>query len=154
MKITLFIFLLVLSLISSGCFTYYPSRENPDSLKVENNDNIKVLTIYLHNGDTVDVSDYDVKYYDRYKNSEKVFVCTEKDPYEKNQIFFNKSVIKSEKKIIPSEQVKSIIIEKRKTDTVKTVIVASSITILSLAALFLILLGISLSHMHGNVIGG
>jgi ABC-type sugar transport system permease subunit len=154
MKITLFIFLFALSLISSGCFTYYPSSDSPDSFKVERNEYIKITVFQLNNGDFINVSDYDVKYYKKYKSYEKVFVCTEKDTYEKNQIFGNSSKIKKNEKIIPSEQVKTISVERRKTNVVKTVLYAVGITVITAAALILIFAALLHNSFHGYVTGG
>lgn len=143
MKKILFIFIFLLSLISSGCFNYYPSRENPDSLKTEKSEYIKITKFYLKNGDSVDVKNYDVKYYKKYKNQEKVFVCIQSDDIHKNEAFSHLSKVKKDEKIIPSEQVKSISIEKRKTDVVGIVLVVT-LSLLTVAALILLLWGLSL----------
>jgi hypothetical protein len=154
MKTILYILLIPFSSILYGCFTYYPSRENPESLKIENDDYIKVQKFYLYNNDSVDVSDYDVIYYNKYKNSEKVFICTENDTYEKNQIFGNSSKIKKKEKIIPSEQVKSISVEKRKTNVLKTVITIVGITALTATALYILAMGLIASSLNGKSFGG
>lgn len=154
MKTFPIIFALFLSILFTGCYTYYPARGNLEDLKNENDNYVRITKFCLQNGDTINVKDYEVTYYEKYNKNEKVFVCTESNPNEKNQIFYNSSTQKEPKKIIPAEQVKSVIVEKRKINTLKTVIVASSITIVSLAALFVLIVGSSVKSIHGNVLGG
>jgi|WetSurMetagenome_2_1015567.scaffolds.fasta_scaffold132112_2 hypothetical protein len=141
MRIFLFLILFSFSLISSGCHTYYPSRESPDSLKFESDEYIKIMKFYLYNGDTIDVKDFDVKYYEKYKNYESVFVCIHLPGIEENQVFYKET--KKEDKIILSKEVKSVTTEKRRTNILRTVIVTiSSITALILLAyLFLVMNG-------------
>jgi hypothetical protein len=138
MRNFLFIILFSLSLISSGCHTYYPTKENPDSIKIESGEYIKIQKFYLYNGDSVDVIDYDVKYYEKYKNYKSVFVCIHLPSIEENQVFYKET--KKEERIILSKEVKSVTTEKRRTNIVGTVIVtiSSIIALTLLAYIFLV----------------
>lgn len=143
MKISLFILLLFVSLLFSGCFTYYPVRENPDSLKVESNRYAKILKIHLLDGTTIDVSEYEVNYYNKYKTNERVFVYFQPDTINsQNPDSVN---IKSSEKIIPSEKIKSLIVERRKTD-VKSAAFTTLIIVGSAALLYFLIVAISFQN--------
>lgn len=136
MKITLSISLFFLCLILPGCYTYYPSRESPDSLKIEQNVYRKILKFNMDNGNTIDVSDNEVKYYDKYKSYEKVFIYTQSDTIVKSQNP-DSIKIKTVERIIPSEKIKSVTVERRKTDA-KSTAYTTLIIIGSAALLFFI----------------
>jgi hypothetical protein len=148
MKKFLPLLLFFLIFLSSGCHTYYPVNVNPESVKEEPYFYMIIQEFILKDSSRVDVSDYEVQYYKKYKNSENVFVCIPID-YSKNQIFSSSSKTKEEK-IIPAEQVKTVIIEKRKTDVGRTVLGVISITAITVAALFLIII---LLGKYGGGIG-
>jgi hypothetical protein len=145
MKRILFIILFSISLFSSGCMTYYPVRESPDSLKIAQDKYCKILKFYLYDGKTIDVSEYDVKYYDKYKSDEKVFVYTQPDTIVKSQNP-DSIKIKPAEKIIPADQIKSVTVEKRKTDTKSTIY-----TVLIIAGSLFVLLLIVFSTMPDNL---
>jgi hypothetical protein len=146
MKIILFIFLFSLSLISSGCFTYYPTRESPDSLRVEKDRYSKILKFQLYDGETIDVSEYDVKYYDKYKTNVKVFVYNQSDTIIRSQNP-DSVKIKSTEKIISSDQIKSIIVERKKNNIAGTVIMITGISFVA----FFIIFSIALSSDGLNI---
>ncbi|MFA5405605.1 MAG: hypothetical protein WC358_11790 [Ignavibacteria bacterium] len=145
MKIILFIFLFSLSLFSTGCFTYYPTRESPDSLKAENDRYSKILKFHLFDGKTIDVSEYEIKYYEKYKANEKVFVYYQPDTVVKNQNP-DSLKIKLTEKIIPSDKIKLVTVERKKTDAKSTAFTAL-IILGSLALVFYIAVTIS---FHSN----
>lgn len=119
MKIIQTIFLFFIIFVFSGCFTYYPSRETPDSVKTENDKYIKFLKFNLYDGNSIDVSETDVKYFKKYKDNNDVFVFMLSDTIYKS---VNPDSIKISKveKIIPSNQIKSVTVERRKTDAKST----------------------------------
>lgn len=136
--LSVFVFFITLT----GCHTYYPTSERPDNLKTERDEYIKIQKFYLVNGDSVDLRNFDVKYYDKYKNFEKVFVCIESNSYRDNEMF---SSYKKEEKIISAEQVKSAEIEKRRINILKTignvsVAIIATCTILFLYFMYVILM--------------
>jgi hypothetical protein len=145
MKKYLPLLLFFLIFLFSGCHTYYPATVNPESIKEEPGFYMKVQEFILKDSTSVDVSNYEVQYYKKYKNIENVFVCIPVD-ITKNQIFGNSSKPIKEK-IIPAEQIKSAVIEKRKTDAGRTVLGVISITAITVAALFLIII---LLAKYGN----
>jgi hypothetical protein len=147
MRTVLFIFLFSLSIISSGCFTYYPSRESPDSLKIESDRYSKILKFHLYDGKTLDVNEYDVKYYNKYKAIEKVFVYTEQDSVFKNG---NLDSIKYTEKIIPADKIKSVTVERKKTDA-KSATYTALIIVGSAVVLFCIIVAISLHNDNLHV---
>lgn len=146
MRIVILIFLFTLSLISSGCFTYYPSRESPDSVKTEQERYFRILKLQLLDGNSIDVSNSDVKFYKYYKNNKDVFVYTKMDTIQKSSI--PDSVrIKSSQKIIPSSEIKSVVVERRKTDAKSTLITAGIIIGIA-AILFCITVAIALPNSN------
>jgi hypothetical protein len=138
MKKYLPMLLFFLSFLIPGCYTYYPVNVNPDSIKEEPYFYMIIQEFILKDSSHIDVSNYEVQYYKKYKNFENVFVCIPID-FTKNQIFSSSSKTKEEK-IISAGQVKTVIIEKRKTNVGRTVLGVISITALSIAALFLIII--------------
>lgn len=148
MKKYLPLVLFFLIFLSSGCHTYYPAIVNPESVKQEPDFYMKVQEFILKDSTRVDVSNYEVQYFKEYKDFENVFVCFPID-FTKNQIFSSSSKT-NEEKIIPAGQVKTVIVEKRKTDIGRTVLGVVSITALTIAALLLIII---LLGKYGGGIG-
>jgi hypothetical protein len=144
MKTILYILILSFSSIFCGCFTYYPSRENPDSVKTEQERYFRILKFYLLDGNSIDVSNYEVKYYNNYKNNKDVFVFTQTDTIQKSLIP-DSIKIKSSQKIIPSDRIKFVVVERRKTDT-KSSLITAGIIVGSVALLLFIAIAATLPH--------
>ena len=136
-----FFYLFALSFLLSGCYTYYPTRESSESFKIEKDEYMKIQKFLLKNGDSIDVHNFEVKYYEKYKIFEKVFVCIQLPTTEENQIFYKET--KKEEKIIPLEKIKSVTLEKRKTNVVGTVIIVTFLSAITIGILTFILILIS-----------
>jgi hypothetical protein len=143
MKKLIFILLFSLSLYSTGCFTYYSVRESADSLKLNDERYYKILKMFFVKGKYENVEDTDIKYFKNYGTSKKVLVYTQADtiPDQNNPSEFK---INTSKKIISLDSLKSLTIERKKTD-LKSVAMTSMIIIGSAAVLYIIGFSIALN---------
>lgn len=142
MEKLVFIFLFLISLLSSGCFTYYPVSENTDSLKINDGRYYKILKVFYLKGKYEIVEDTDIEYFDNYGILKKVLVYTKSDTITDTENS-GKYKIKTSKKIIPLDSLKSVTLERKKTD-LKSIATTSLIIIGSAAILYIIGFSIAL----------
>jgi len=146
MKKFIFIFLFIASLYSSGCLTYYPVNVPADSLNFNDGRYYKILKIFYLKGKYDNVENTDIEYFDKYGLYKKVLVYTQGDTL-KPEYKPGETGIGSFKKIIPLDSIKSLVVERRKTD-LKSTLLTSSIIIAVAAVLYII--GFSIAIHSGK----
>lgn len=142
MKKIIFILLFVSSLYTSGCVTYYTVNEPVDSLNFKDGRYYKILKIFYLKGKYDKVENTDIDYFDKYGEYRKVLVYTQSDSLnsESNTGKIRKSSLK---KIIPLDCIKSLTLERRKTD-LKASLLTGSIIIGAAVILYIISFSIAL----------
>jgi len=146
MKKLIFILLLISSLYSSGCVTYYTVNEPVDSLKFNDGRYYKILKIFYLKGKYDNVENTGIEYFDKYGKYRKVLVYTHEDTLKAENASENYKR-KLIKKIIPLDSIKSLTLERRKTD-LKASLITGSIIIGVAAILYII--GFSIAIHSGK----
>jgi hypothetical protein len=134
MKKYIFIFIFIASLLSPGCFTYYPVNLPVDSLNFNDGRYYRIMKVFYQKGGYKNLENYDAEYFDKFGNLKRVIIYSVSDT-------LNRGI--SVSTVIPMDSIKSITLERRKND-LKSSILTGSIIIAVAAVLYIIGFSIAL----------